>query len=388
MAPKGGRGGGGGGGGGSSSGISCSSYAFASDYSRILIAFVAFWLLVGFTLAFLVGPRRKRLLAMGYPKESLQWNILSLSLGLMILNLILNIVASVLSECGSGSSATPRLNIASTWLVYSSTLFLYGVIMVPLCRQLHRAAGTIMARIATVGHSVLMVLLGIFLLAFLGVATALSEWQISGDYFSSINPFALLEAQRGLIITFEVFALIAMLIATVNICIAFARAKALRSGSMLVWIPFLIAGSVGLTTFDLAASADALFNLSEFTLSAARNLAVTFLGYFFYFLTFTSVLYVVSNSALASAHRDSAAGAPVTDPAALHQPGAVPVPVGIPVANGETKDYYATSPDQQNAQLYQQPQYQQPQQQQVPMYQQPQPGQQYATPAPPQPYYS
>lgn len=133
----------------------------------------------------------------------------------------------VLSECDPGALASIRLNVAGSWFVSFSVLFLYGVIMIPVCRQLHSVAGQMMAKAVTFVHMGLMVFLGILLLAALAVATSITEQRLSSRYGYSI--FALADAQRGLYITYDVFAVIAMGSAAISMVLALSRKVQLRT---------------------------------------------------------------------------------------------------------------------------------------------------------------
>ncbi|WEW60313.1 hypothetical protein PRK78_005798 [Emydomyces testavorans] len=392
MAPKGGRGGGRGGSGRSSSSSSCSSDAFSSDFERTLIAFVALWLLVDLVLASIVNRRKKRILSLGYPKESLQWAVISLCITFTIVALLLSIIGTVLIECGTGTDTGAHLVIAASWLFALGILLLYGLILIPVCRQLHQVAGQVMAKIVTFAHFGLMVFISIILLAFLAVYTAATEAALSSSL--RLDILSLLDAQRGLLITYDVFALIGMIIAAVTIGIAVSRSSGLRSGSIAVWIPLLVAASLGLAAFQLGTDVNSLFGRNINRSLRSRALATLFIGQFFFSATFLCVLFVVSNPALAVSNQGTSDPARPVDNAPAPPPAPVPVP-GASAApnNSEMKDYYAPSPvhpPNGQQQYMQQPQYQGPpmaQQQQPPTTQQQQHYQQYPAPPPPQSYY-
>ncbi|EAS31834.3 uncharacterized protein CIMG_07313 [Coccidioides immitis RS] len=374
MAPR--RGGFGGGGGGFSGGSACPSSAFSSDYSRIILAFTALWLIVDLVLACMVASRKKRILNAGHAKESLQWAMIHMSINFMLLGNILLLVSLVLNECDISYYAVTGVNISAVWLHGLAILVLYGLILVPVCRQLHQVAGYIMARVVTVAHFTLMLFLSSILISYLSVTTAVMDG-FASRYRTS---FSLSDARRGLIITFDVFAVIGMLMAVFSIATAMTRSKQLRSGNMAIWTSLLIAASLGLATAQLGDHTYSFFPSNFTSDPRGRLLAGTFVTDFFYAMTFLCVLFVASNPALTTSDQNTAS-APV-EPVAP-QTDAVPIPVAVPAPNGETKDYYTPlpvyhsatpSPHQQQTQMYQQPQQQQQQQ--------------YQAVPPPQPYYS
>lgn len=173
---------------------------------------------------------------------------------------------------------------------------------------------------------------------------------------------------------------------------------------MTSWVILLIIASIGLALFNLASNINTFFFLNIRRASSVYDsfLAQYFLSHFFFAFTFLCVIYVVSNTAiiLGYANNQAANRAAPEDAGAI---GAVPavhdgaVPVATPAVHGESKDYYAPTPEMHNVPPYQQvpPQGQPPMQQgqhyppPPPPQGQPlqQPGQHYPTPPPPQTYY-
>lgn len=334
---------------------------------------------------------------------------------------ILQIIGMVLAECGTGTYVGVRVSIAGTWFLSIAVLFVYGVILVPICRQLHSVSGRMMSKAVVIVHMALMVFISILLLAGLSVATAVVEQTLSSSYRFGI--FSLIDAQKGLFITFDVFALLGMCAAAASMLIAVSRKAQLRRmvshitpksnhpqvvqsltiqlllQSMMTWLILLIAASIALAAFTLGSDVDNYFGLNVIRgITIELFLAKYFLANFFFAWTFLCIIYVVSHTALLLGGPPIGDRAVAPEDAANANAGAVPVtgagaggvgvvPVATPaVHGGESKDYYAPTPEGQSVPPYQQvppPQMQQPQMQT----QQPMQQQQYPPPPPPQAYY-
>ncbi|KAI1976981.1 hypothetical protein LOZ53_002034 [Ophidiomyces ophidiicola] len=261
---------------------------------------------------------------------------------------ILVIVSVVLVECNGASITGIRMAAASSWFSWLGLLFLYGLVMVPVCRQLHQAAGCAIAKIVSIAHLGVMTVLSIIIVAFLAVLSSATETAISETV--DVEIYSLADANRGLLITFDVLALIGMIMASVSMCLATTRTERFQKGSLALWIGLLIGGCLATSSFNLGGDISRLFTISTHRNTASRLLSTVFVGSFFYAWLFACVLLVVTSPALVAARAE--VNARTTDGTSAPAADASSAP------DFELKDSYSSPADQKAPQSYPQQQQQ------------------------------
>lgn len=134
----------------------------------------------------------------------------------------MNIVILSLIECEIGDRSSLALSyIAPTWLDEVAQYLLVAVVMVPIIRHLHRNAEK-SAKLITIVHANYLAVLGIVLVAFLGLYTYIIDSEFKNYYYPWDNVDILTHYQRVLV-AFYSMEVVGILMATVNMAILMAR---------------------------------------------------------------------------------------------------------------------------------------------------------------------
>jgi preprotein translocase subunit SecG len=277
MAPKGGggRGGGGGGGRGGSSSISCDGPGFATTHSKVLIAFAAIFFVTYLVLSCIIPGRKKRtILNNGQPPAGkAKWLFLRLSIltaflyvdtrvqldrlhanvlfPAIIRSMLLFLASFTMTQCGSGSTETVNgVKIAELWFEEFSLITIFGVILIPLCKNLHDVSGNLVPKLVALGHSVYFVFLALLDLISVIILTAFYEVMRTGSSRDRDTVLALHTASKGVTAAFNVFALLGMGLAAVSMLLAVLRSSALKQGvSALVSLLAIVISQSSLTIY-------------------------------------------------------------------------------------------------------------------------------------------
>lgn len=158
--------------------------------------------------------------------------------------MILFIATTVMLECGTSIESFEATSISHAWFKTVSIYTLLAVIIVSVCKQMHSVAGRILSKLVGIAHIIYVVVLGIFMVAFLSFQTNLSY----GTGTSRGNRTMMRSIDRGLTLTYDVLALVGTLLATASIGFAILRSSKLRSsGVCLARFSMLYSSSQKLT---------------------------------------------------------------------------------------------------------------------------------------------
>ncbi|KAL1958789.1 hypothetical protein VTO42DRAFT_3908 [Malbranchea cinnamomea] len=325
--------------------VYCSGDAYSSNYSRTYIAFVAVFFLVEVIVAFLVpNPKKRARLNGGKPPAGkARWMALRLCIWLDMVSLIIDATSFTISECQSSSYRTfLSLIIVELWLFGATRLLLWGVILITICRQMHRISGNILPELVRIGHSVYLACLALVLVVYLAVSTAYNDIRLSSsDYYDRMDlADSLLKAARGLSVSLDVLVIIGMLMAGTSMAIALSRSSKLITGGLKIWSFLLITGAMGQAVVRLAGSLLQVIYGGEKT-NPSGALARQFIAHFCYPLAFVAAVYILKNPHMLAGRavpsHEAAVAGPVDPPCA----GDVPPPMGV---NSSPPPYNTTSP--------------------------------------------
>lgn len=142
--------------------------------------------------------------------------------------MILLIANTVMNECLTSMEAATIANTSLAWTTTVSVYTLLGVIIVSICRQMHAVAGQVLSKLVSIAHIIYMVVLGIFMLAFLGFQTNFYHRR----FWSEAEVLRMQATNAGLAVTYDVLALLGALLATANIGFAIMRSSKLKSSGV------------------------------------------------------------------------------------------------------------------------------------------------------------
>ncbi|PYI09151.1 hypothetical protein BO78DRAFT_46372 [Aspergillus sclerotiicarbonarius CBS 121057] len=284
----------------SSAGSMCSQNdAFASNSSRIDIAFGALYLLIYIglfctTVVRFFTSRKKR-------TALKRWFLFGVSIIFMIIEIVISIIMETLYECGIASERiTNRSAISVYWLYNLGRYALFVIILLPICRRLHQQARNA-NRLILIAHSICLALLGLLLIC----AVALETKIIDGLYGSDrdYTVYTLMSPERDLHTALYVFEVIAMLMAAASMIVALLRAPHLRKGTLGPSLAVLIISCLGLPLTSLAGFVDSAYRAirtqSDVDYTNRSQEAQTFIANLFYSCAFLSALLVAGSRQLA-----------------------------------------------------------------------------------------
>lgn len=147
----------------------------------------------------------------------------------------MDIIAITLSECGvAGNRIIGLLSILPNWAISFSVYSLVALVMLPICRRMLRAAGR-GVRMVTIIHSAYLAVLGLILVATLGVATSYSHKQWTGTFlihFQESRDMA--NIMRALWMSYHVLLVVAVVMAVVVLAVLIIKNSHLRRGVSLL----------------------------------------------------------------------------------------------------------------------------------------------------------
>ncbi|KAK2748267.1 hypothetical protein FQN57_000925 [Myotisia sp. PD_48] len=153
-----------------------------------------------------------------------------------------------MQQCGVNPGSYSTMTLIKEWLWNWSVLLLIGVIMVPLCKQLHELAGRIMAKLVAVLHLGVMCLLALLLMVYLGLASAIPNMDsTSRRTRQNLNRVAI-----WAYVAYNAVAVIGTGAAGASILIALIRSAFIRRSPSKKWIIILIPSSVLMMLTELA----------------------------------------------------------------------------------------------------------------------------------------
>lgn len=126
-------------------------------------------------------------------------------------------------ECATGDPTYRVLSVIRTDTEAIAIFLLISVIMVYICKQVHLKAGRLASKLVTIGHTIYISVLGLFLVCSLSLESALPFVEV-GRHARS----ALYNASRGLGVTYNLLALLGILMASINLLFALFRCSQLR----------------------------------------------------------------------------------------------------------------------------------------------------------------
>lgn len=135
-----------------------------------------------------------------------------------------------MEQCGSTFNAYMPVYTAYNWIRAAAVLCLWGVILVPVCKALHKVGGSLMPKLVAVTHSAYIGWLAFLLVAWLSIFTAAQHMEVtSSSSYDTRKQLA--KAANGLYVTVTVFGLIGMLMAAASMIMALSRSSQLSGVS-------------------------------------------------------------------------------------------------------------------------------------------------------------
>lgn len=135
-----------------------------------------------------------------------------------------------MQECRNGYIAILAMSSSATWVENISLVTLWGVILNPVCKALHKVRGSTMSKLISVGHSVYIGWLVLLRIIWLSVFTAATHLPSSGGSYNPSLFESLYKASNAMLMTAAVFGLVGMLIAAASMIIALFRSPQLKTG--------------------------------------------------------------------------------------------------------------------------------------------------------------
>lgn len=135
-----------------------------------------------------------------------------------------------MQQCGSTFNAYMPVFTAQNWIGSAGLLCLWGVILVPVCKALHKVGGSLVPKLVAATHSVYIGWLTLLMVTWLSIYTAAQHMQVtSGSSYNTREQLA--KAANGLYVTVDVFAVIGMLMAAASMIMALSRSAQLSGVS-------------------------------------------------------------------------------------------------------------------------------------------------------------
>ncbi|KAL6236840.1 hypothetical protein BDW75DRAFT_229225 [Aspergillus navahoensis] len=304
---------------------SCSEYAFERQAPRIDIAFAAFYFIVTLVLLILASRRIGRSRRQGQPVAGAVWLMLSIIFALWTHNssYIVDIVYISISECDIFSySNTYQASVLMLWLSGISEYLLLAAILTSITRKLQNDFRLVQPFVLT-AQAAWAVLVGLVLVAVLGVNTAWLHYYYNDSSFSSTIA-DLTEPQRGLRTTYYVIAAAGMLIASATLGKTLSQApRGVRSRGVTISVIVLVVGALGLTLTNMGNYVQNAFmyigqsfyyDSSEYKEYLARYEAASFLTSLFYCLALYAAIRVASQRVNAASVMSASAHPPPPPP--------------------------------------------------------------------------
>lgn len=139
-------------------------------------------------------------------------------------------------QCNTSVDSVPGVATARVWLDGVAIVSLYGIILVSLCKNMHEVSGSVLPKLVIIGHSVYWGLLVLLQIISLSLISAVYNFgfDVSRNMRKSADDMkklkALNDASKGMVTTYDVFALLGMGIAAASMLFAVLRSSQLKKG--------------------------------------------------------------------------------------------------------------------------------------------------------------